>query len=143
MSAIEPATTGTRRLMPSNFPMSGAYACATAVAAPVEVGTMFCAAARPSRISLEDGPSTIDCEAVYACVVESTAFSMPIASSSIAMTGLAAFVVHEALLVIWQVPSFSSLSPMSTVAPSGESVFTGAVITTRFAPATMCACAFS
>src|SRR3989344_734307 len=141
-SAIDPAATGTRSEMPSNFPERDGYALVTAIAAPVEVGTMFCAAALPSRMSFF-GPSTMDWLAVYACVVESTAFSMPIVSSRMAMTGLAELVVQEAFEVMGQVLSFSSSRPMSMVAPNGDSSFTGAVMTTRRAPASRCALAFS
>lgn len=58
------------------------------------------------------------------------------------MSGLAEFVVHDALELMVQVPSLSSLSPTKIVAPFGASSLTGAVMTTRFAPAVMCACDF-
>jgi hypothetical protein len=102
---------------------------------------MFCAAARPSFQSFLDGPSTIDWLAVYACVVLRSALSIPSFSLSIAMSGLAAFVVHDALELTWQVLNFSSFTPTRTVAPPVSS-FTGALMTTRFAPAVRCALAF-
>ncbi len=58
------------------------------------------------------------------------------------MTGATAFVVHEALEVIGpQVSNFSSLAPIITV--STPSPFAGADMTTRLAPASRCAFAFS
>ncbi len=55
------------------------------------------------------------------------------------MSGLVAFVVHEAFEVIVHVARLASLTPMSTVAPvTPEAVgssFTGPDMTTRFAPA--------
>jgi hypothetical protein len=47
----EPATTGTRIATPSNRPASAGIARVTAIAAPVEAGTMLTAAARPRRMS--------------------------------------------------------------------------------------------
>jgi hypothetical protein len=41
ISTIEPAGTGTRIEMPSNSPLSSGNASVTAIAAPVELGTMF------------------------------------------------------------------------------------------------------
>src|SRR4051812_2397435 len=108
------------------------------MAAPVEDGTMFWAAALPSRQSFLFGPSTIDWLAVYEWTVLRIAFSTPRASSRIARIGEAAFVVQEAFEVISQVESLSSLIPMRTVAPSTPSTgasFIGAVTTTRLAPA--------
>src|SRR3989344_274137 len=141
MSTIEPTTTGTRTAMPSNFPISLGYASAVALAAPVEDGTRFCAPARPRRKSSAAGPSTMDCVAVYAWTVFSTARSMPIASSSIPISGLAAFVVHDAFEVMLQVPNFSSLAPIKIV--SAPSPFAGAEMTTCLAPASRCAFALS
>src|SRR3989344_3518088 len=66
---------------------------------------------------------------------------MPRASFMIAITGLAAFVVQDAFEVTTALSNRSSFTPMRMVAPS--SPFAGAVITTRFAPASMCALAFS
>src|SRR6266446_816573 len=95
-SAIEPAGVGTRMEMPSNLLARDGYACVTAIAAPVEDGIMLSAAALPSRMPFLDGPSTRACVAVYECVVLRIAFSIPTASSRIAMSGAAAFVVQEA-----------------------------------------------
>ncbi len=60
ISAIEPIATGTRIDMPSNFPSSDGYAYVTAIAAPVEEGTMFWPAERPSRKSFLFGLSISD-----------------------------------------------------------------------------------
>ncbi len=60
---------------------------------------------------------------------------MPSAACSIAISGLAAFVVHEAFEVMAQVPNFFSFTPsriVSAFIPSPS--FDGAVITTCFAP---------
>src|SRR3989344_1457581 len=64
-STIEPVITGTRIEMPSNFPESAGNALVTAIAAPVDEGTILCAAALPSRKSFLFGPSTSDWLAVY------------------------------------------------------------------------------
>ena len=45
-SVIDPAGTGTRRLMPVSLPFTWGKTSPTAFAAPVEVGMMFRAAAR-------------------------------------------------------------------------------------------------
>jgi len=64
MSAIDPATDGTRIEIPSNLFSRFVMALVTAMAAPVVEGTIFCAPALPSLQSFLFGPSTIDCEAV-------------------------------------------------------------------------------
>ena len=53
-----------RSAKPDNLPSSSGRAFATAVAAPVVEGTMFCAPPLPRRQSLASGPSTIFCVAV-------------------------------------------------------------------------------
>ena len=55
-SVSEPVGTGTRMAIPSSFPSSWGRTCVVACAAPVEVGTMFSAAARLRRRLLW-GPS--------------------------------------------------------------------------------------
>ena len=58
ISTIDPAGTGTRIETPSNNPFNSGKASVTAIAAPVEEGTIFWAAALPSRRSFLLGPST-------------------------------------------------------------------------------------
>ena len=48
-STTEPVTVGTRNAIPSNFPFNSGKASATALAAPVVVGTILAAAARARR----------------------------------------------------------------------------------------------
>ena len=55
-SVAEPVGTGTRSAYPSSLPFSSGSTRPIALAAPVEVGTMFSAAARARRRSL-CGPS--------------------------------------------------------------------------------------
>jgi len=64
-SVIEPDGTGTRIAIPSIFPSSCGRTSCAAPAAPVEVGTMFSAAARPRRV-FAFGPSIRLWEPVYA-----------------------------------------------------------------------------
>ncbi len=51
-SVTEPSGTGTRMAIPSSLPFSSGSTSAVALAAPVVVGMMFCAAARARRRSL-------------------------------------------------------------------------------------------
>ena len=51
MSTTDTLGVGTRKAMPLSLPFIGGYTKATAVAAPVLVGTMFTAAARARRRS--------------------------------------------------------------------------------------------
>ena len=51
-STTETVETGTRKAMPVNLPLSSGMTRPTALAAPVDEGTMFWAAARASRRSL-------------------------------------------------------------------------------------------
>ena len=83
ISAIEPATTGTLIAIPSKSPLRSVIASVVEIAAPVDAGIMFCAAARPFLKSLLPGESTIDCVAVYAWTVLRSAFSIPIVSCRI------------------------------------------------------------
>ncbi|EKF32290.1 hypothetical protein MOQ_003863, partial [Trypanosoma cruzi marinkellei] len=48
---------GTRNAMPASLPFRAGITFPTALAAPVAEGMMFCAAPRPPRQSLCDGPS--------------------------------------------------------------------------------------
>ena len=63
ISARETTGVGTRIERPSNLPLRVGIVRAAALDAPVEVGTIFSAAARASRRSLA-GASRIRCEAV-------------------------------------------------------------------------------
>ena len=136
--------TGTRSATPSKLPESAGTARVTAIAAPVVEGTIFCAPARPLLQSFASGPSTMRWVAVYACTVESIAFSMPGFSDKIAMIGETELVVHEPFEDITQFARSLSLTPMRIVRASLLSVsFAGAVITTRLAPAIICARDFS
>ncbi len=135
ISTIDPAGTGTRIEIPSKSPSSFGKAFVTAIAAPVEDGTIFCAAALPSRRSFLLGPSTSAWLAVYPWTVLRIAFSIPSASSKIAISGLEAFVVQEAFEVISHTPNLSSFTPRSIVSPGKDpSPLLGAEITTFLAP---------
>ncbi len=50
ISTIDPDTIGTRIAIPSKSPLSLVNALVTAIAAPVDVGTILWPPARPSRI---------------------------------------------------------------------------------------------
>ena len=63
-STTETVGVGTRKEMPVNLPLSSGITRATALAAPVSAGTMFMAAARASRGSLDTTSRTF-CEFVY------------------------------------------------------------------------------
>ena len=139
ISTIDPAGTGTRIEIPSNNPFNTGNASVTAIAAPVELGTMLQAAARPSLRSFLLGPSTNDWLAVYPWTVFNIAFSIPIDSWSMEISGDAAFVVQDAFDVISQVPNLSSFTPNNIVSPCIEPSppFDGAEITTFLAPQSM------
>lgn len=64
ISEIEPMATGVRIDTPSNLPSNWGRAFVVAMAAPVDEGTRFIAAARPILGSLLDGASMRDWEAV-------------------------------------------------------------------------------
>ena len=72
---------------------------ASARAAPELLGTMFMAAARASRRSL-DGMSSKRCVLVYECTVHIMPRSMPKVSCSTFTMGAKPLVVHEALEMI-------------------------------------------
>ncbi|KAF5030519.1 hypothetical protein DSECCO2_637280 [anaerobic digester metagenome] len=99
-STMDTVAVGTRRLMPSNLPFISGMTLATALAAPVEVGMMFCAAARARRRSLW-GRSRMRWSLVYECTVVSTPLTMPKALCSARVTGARQLVVHEALDTTW------------------------------------------
>src|SRR3989344_4265646 len=140
-SITEPVITGTLIAMPSNLPFISGTAFSVAIAAPVVEGTMLTAAARPRVQSFLSGPSTIAWVAVYPCTVLRIAFSMPGFCIKIVATGVVALVVQEALDVIRT--SFIFFSPTCGVTVMVSSSSAGAVITTRLAPALMCAFDFS
>lgn len=50
-STTETSGVGTRKAIPVNFPFKAGMTLATAFAAPVDDGMMFCAAPRPPRQS--------------------------------------------------------------------------------------------
>merc|ERR1719161_1359945 len=73
------------------------YALATALAAPVDDGMMFVAAARPARQSAPFmEPSTVSCDAVVAWTVVIRPCLMPNLSLITLTRGARPFVVHEA-----------------------------------------------
>ena len=107
-STTDTSGTGTRNAIPVSLPFSSGITFPTALAAPVEEGMMFVAAVRPPRQSLLDGPSTVFCVAVYACMVVIRP-SMILNLSLITLaSGARQFVVHDALLqhhninIVWR-----------------------------------------
>ena len=98
-STIEPTGTGTRIASPLSLPSRFGSTRPMAFAAPVELGTMFSAAARARRAS-ECGESCRFWSCVYACTVVMKPCSMPARSSSTFASGASAFVVHDAFETI-------------------------------------------
>mmetsp|Transcript_2043 Transcript_2043/g.4924 ORF Transcript_2043/g.4924 Transcript_2043/m.4924 type:complete len:264 (-) Transcript_2043:111-902(-) len=123
--------------MPLSLPFICGSTCATALAAPVEVGTMESAAARARRMSRCDA-SRMRWSPVYECVVVIVPLTIPNLSSSTLTNGARQLVVHEALEMMGACGSNSSsaLTPMTYVGMS--SPFAGAVMSTFLAPASMC-----
>ena len=120
--------------MPSNRPAYSGSARVVASAAPVVVGTRFAAAARP-RVSRLFGPSTRDCDAVYACTVVIAAFLKPMRrpmTSTIGVMQLVVQLAHE--MTVDEV--FPEFTPGMTVSTSPS--FDGADSRTVRAPAWMC-----
>ena len=76
------------------------------IAAPVDVGTILAAPARPILKFLLDGASTIACEAVYACTVVIIALLIPTRRPKISTIGLILLVVQLAHEKISVLPSF-------------------------------------
>mmetsp|Transcript_8089 Transcript_8089/g.18341 ORF Transcript_8089/g.18341 Transcript_8089/m.18341 type:complete len:342 (+) Transcript_8089:276-1301(+) len=128
---------GTRSAMPLSLPFIWGSTSATAFAAPVEVGTMFIAAARARRRSRCDASSR-RWSPVYECVVVIVPLTTPNSASSTLTNGARQLVVHEALEMMGACGSKSSsaLTPMTYVGMS--SPFAGAVMSTFLAPASMC-----
>ena len=58
-STTDTSRVGTRMDIPVSLPFSSGMTLPTALAAPVEEGMMFPAAARPPRQSFREGPSTV------------------------------------------------------------------------------------
>merc|ERR1719221_830323 len=114
------------------------YALATALAAPVEDGTMFAEAARPARQSAPFmEPSTVSCDAVVACTVVMRPCLMPNFSLMTLTIGARPFVVQEAQDTTFiSVLYSSSFTPTTMVGVSAS--FAGAEIMTFFAPPSMC-----
>merc|ERR1719171_2862942 len=114
------------------------YALATALAAPVDDGTMFAEAARPARQSAPFmEPSTVSCEAVVACTVVMRPCLMPNFSLITLTNGARPLVVHEAqdttFMEVWY---SSALTPMTMVGVSAS--LAGAEMITFFAPPSTC-----
>ena len=105
-SDIDPTGIGTLKATPSNLPANSGNALVVAIAAPVDVGTILAAPARPILKFLLDGASTIACEAVYACTVVIIALLIPTRRPKISTIGLILFVVQLAHEKISVLPSF-------------------------------------
>merc|ERR1719409_1838660 len=133
---METLGVGTRSAMPLSLPLSWGRTSATALAAPVEVGTMLSAAARARRRSRWDA-SRMRWSPVYEWQVVIVPLTMPNLSSSTFAKGARQLVVHEALETMFAEASYSSaLTPTTYVGMSLP--LAGAVMTTFFAPAWMC-----
>src|ERR1700733_12835334 len=118
-SVTEPVGIGTRNAYPSSLPLSCGITSPIAFAAPVEVGTMFSAAARARRRSL-CGPSCRFWSWVYAWIVVIRPLTMPNSSLIALAIGARQFVVHEALeMMLCLAPSYRWwLTPMTRVMSS-------------------------
>src|SRR3954471_623766 len=97
--------------MPVSFLFNSGITTPTALAAPVEDGTMFSRMPRPPRQSLLDGPSTVFCVAVAACTVVIRPRLMPHLSFTTLASGARQLVVQDALentasplYVLWFTP---------------------------------------
>merc|ERR1719327_945245 len=115
------------------------YALATALAAPVDDGMMFVAAARPARQSAPFiEPSTQSCEAVVACTVVIRPCLMPNLSWIVLTSGARPLVVHEAHeTTSIEAGSYSSwLTPTTRVGVSAS--LAGAEMITFLAPPSTC-----
>ena len=94
MSEMEPHKVGTLNAIPSNLLFRVAITLVAAMAAPVVVGIILDAPARPRLRSLL-GPSTMFCVEVYECTVVINDFSIPKLVSKTCITGEIQFVVQE------------------------------------------------
>merc|ERR1719353_2887755 len=113
-------------------------ALATALAAPVDDGTMLTAAARPARQSAPFmEPSTVNCDAVVACTVVIRPCLMPNLSWMVLASGARPLVVHDAHETTAIDVSYSSwLTPTTRVGVSAS--LAGAEMMTFLAPPSMC-----
>merc|ERR1719487_1162653 len=113
-------------------------ALATALAAPVDDGTMLHAAARPARQSAPFiEPSTVNCEAVVACTVVMRPCLMPNLSWMVFTSGARPLVVHDAHETTAIDVSYSSwLTPTTRVGVSAS--LAGAEMITFLAPPSTC-----
>merc|ERR1719253_2290356 len=113
-------------------------ALATALAAPVEDGMMFAAAARPARQSAPFiEPSTVSCDAVAAWTVVMRPCLMPNLSWIVFTSGARPLVVHDAHETTAMDVSYSSwLTPTTSVGVSAS--LAGAEMMTFLAPPSMC-----
>merc|ERR1711966_226224 len=113
-------------------------ALATALAAPVDDGTMLHAAARPARQSAPFmEPSTVSCDAVVACTVVMRPCLMPNLSWMVFTSGARPLVVHDAHETTAIDESYSSwLTPTTRVGVSAS--LAGAEMMTFLAPPSMC-----
>mmetsp|Transcript_5799 Transcript_5799/g.19535 ORF Transcript_5799/g.19535 Transcript_5799/m.19535 type:complete len:370 (+) Transcript_5799:322-1431(+) len=135
-STTETFGVGTRSAIPLSLPLSWGRTRDTALAAPVEVGTMFKAAARARRKSRWDA-SKMRWSPVYEWQVVIVPLTMPNLSSRTLANGAKQFVVHDALDTIVADGSYwSALTPTTYVGMSDP--LAGAVMTTFLAPAWMC-----
>src|SRR5215210_850249 len=140
-STTEPVITGARTAIPFSLPSSSGTTSPIALAAPVEVGTRFAAAARARRRSL-CGPSCRFWSAVYAWIVVMIPRSIPTASCSTRATGPRQFVVQDAFEITWcWSGSYASSFTPSTSVTSGS--VAGALMITFLAPASRCLAASS
>merc|ERR1719451_40699 len=114
------------------------YALATALAAPVDDGMMFAAAARPARQSAPlSMPSTVSCEAVAAWTVVMRPCLMPNFSLTTLTRGARPLVVHDAHETTdIDVSYSSSLTPTTRVGVSAS--LAGAEMMTCLAPPSTC-----
>merc|ERR1719217_1798979 len=114
------------------------YALATALAAPVDDGMMFVAAARPARQSAPFmEPSTVSCDAVVAWTVVMRPCLMPNLSWIVLTRGARPLVVHDAHETTAIDVSYSSwLTPTTRVGVSAS--LAGAEMMTFLAPPSMC-----
>merc|ERR1719472_473664 len=120
-STTDTSGVGTRKAMPVSLPFNWGSTLPTALAAPVAEGMMFCAAPRPPRQSLPDGPSTVFCVAVVAWTVVIRPSLMPYSSWMILARGARQLVVHEALESTLIDASYCVwLTPMTNIGASAE-----------------------
>ncbi|OPZ33308.1 MAG: hypothetical protein BWY99_02716 [Synergistetes bacterium ADurb.BinA166] len=125
----------------SILPFSSGKRGTMAFAAPVVAGTRETAAALPF-LPPPFGTSTSTCVEVYAWIVVPIRYSMPNESLSTLVTGASEFVVQDAFdtTACFDGSYLSSLTPRTIVRSESSA---GALMTTRFAPASRCAAAFS